>query len=111
VTYDDDLVRRVIGGDQTAAVSITARADETDDAVAIVMAALLERKTGRLDRAFAVAATSRDRQVVEIARAHLDGKVDLADALARDHLADHPDSLIVAWIAGDTDVRTRSDGC
>ncbi len=48
-----------------------------------------------------MAATSRDRQVVAIARAHLDDESKLVDALARDHLVDYPDSLIVSWIASD----------
>ena len=74
----------------------------------LVMAAVLERQPGRLDRARAVAATSRDRQVVAIARAHLDGERELVDALARDHLVDHPDSLIVGWIASDADRRRAS---
>ena len=43
--------------------------------------------------------TSRDRQVVAIARAHLAGDSELVDALARDHLVTFPDSLIVSWIA------------
>ena len=34
-----------------------------------------------------------------IARAHLAGDADLLDALVRDHLVDHPDSLLAAWIA------------
>ena len=34
-----------------------------------------------------------------IATAHLRGERDLVDALARDHLVDHPDSVLVAWIA------------
>ena len=54
--------------------------------------------------------TSRDRQVVEIARAHLRGDADLVDALARDHLVDHPDSLVVAWIASDAVLRARREG-
>jgi hypothetical protein len=45
------------------------------------------------------AATTRDRQVVAIADAHLAGDADRVDALARDHLVDHPDSILVAWIA------------
>jgi hypothetical protein len=48
--------------------------------------------------------------VVEIARAHLDGNSELVDALARDHLVDFPDSLIVAWIASDAVERTRRQG-
>ncbi len=51
-------------------------------------------------RAAELAATTRDRQLVAIAAAHLRGDRDLVDALARDHLADHPDNVLVAWIAG-----------
>ena len=47
-----------------------------------------------------MAATTRDRQLVAIATAHLRGERDLVDALARDHLVDHPDNVLVAWIAG-----------
>jgi hypothetical protein len=32
-------------------------------------------------------------------RARLAGDHDLVDALARDHLVDHPDSYVVSWIA------------
>ncbi|MFM2078616.1 MAG: hypothetical protein RJA49_2506 [Actinomycetota bacterium] len=103
----DDTIRRAIGGDVGAVRWIVTHAATTDDALAVVMAALLERDPVRLDRARAVATTSRERQVVEIARLHLAGRTELVDALARDHLVDHPDSLIVAWIAADTDVRTR----
>ena len=41
-----------------------------------------------------------------ITRAHLGGNRDLVDALARDHLVEYPDSLIVAWIASDAVTRT-----
>lgn len=105
----DDTIRRAIGGDREAVAWIVATVDTSNVAVVIVMAALLERDTDRLDRARTVAVTSRDRQVVEIARAHLDGRNELVDVLARDHLVDHPDSLIVAWIAADSDVRTRQE--
>jgi hypothetical protein len=58
-------------------------------------------------RAGALAATTRDRQLVAIAAAHLSGEDDLVDALARDHLVDHPDNVLVAWMAG---VRHRATG-
>ena len=51
-------------------------------------------------RAVAMATTTRDRQLVAIAAAHLRGDGELVDALARDHLVDHPDNVLVAWIAG-----------
>ena len=65
------------------------------------MAALLEGRPERIGKALAFATTSRDRQMIAIAAAHLRGDHQLVDALARDHLADHPDSFMVAWIAAD----------
>ncbi|MEO8695270.1 MAG: hypothetical protein ABI658_17225 [Acidimicrobiales bacterium] len=97
----ENSIRRAIGGDLAAISWIVAQADTTADAVVVTMAALLECHPRRLDRARDIAATSRDRQVVAIARAHLDDESELVDALARDHLVDYPDSLIVSWIASD----------
>jgi len=103
----DAMVRAAIGGNLEAGAWVMTHADTIDDAVLITMAALLERLPDRLDRAAAVALTNRDRQVVAIARAHLRRDRERVDALARDHLVDHPDSLIVAWIAGDAVERAR----
>jgi hypothetical protein len=107
----DDTVRRAIGGDARAVEWIRTHVDSSDHSLVVVMAALLDRDARWLDRAQAMATTSRDRQVVEVARAHLDGRVDQVDALARDHLVDHPDSLLVAWVAAGAAVRRpRDDG-
>jgi hypothetical protein len=106
----DAMIRQAIGGNADAISWIVAHADTLDDAIVIAMAALLERRPKRLDRAGAIAATSRDRQVVAIARSHLAGEGELVDALARDHLVDYPDSLIVAWIASDAVIRARREG-
>jgi hypothetical protein len=102
MTHESDaMVRSAIGGDAGAKSWVVTHAHTIDDAVLIAMAALLERLPEQLDRASALAATSRDRQVVAIARAHLQEERELVDALTRDHLVDYPDSLIVAWIASD----------
>jgi len=106
----ETVIRQAIGGDQGATTWIVAQADHSESPLVIAMAALLERQAGRLVRALSAASTSRDRQVVEIARAHLDGNSELVDALARDHLVDFPDSLIVAWIASDAVERSRGEG-
>jgi hypothetical protein len=106
----DRAVRQAIGGDRRAMSRIVALADTSDDALVITIAALLEGRPARLDRAGSVAVTTRDRQVVAIARAHLEGDDELVDAFARDHLADYPDSLIVAWIASDGVARARRRG-
>ncbi len=52
-----------------------------------------------LAQAAAVAVTTCDRQLVAIASAHLRGEGDVVDALAREHLVDHLDSVLVARIA------------
>jgi hypothetical protein len=95
------VIRRAIGGDAEAISRIVADADRTQDAQLAAMAALLERDPAGLARAEALALTSRDRQVVAIAFAHLSGARERVDALARDHLVSYPDSLIVSWIASD----------
>ena len=106
----DSAIRRAIGGDAAAISWIVTHADTLDDALVIAMAALLEGQPDRLRRADTVAATTRDRQVVAIARAHLAGKSELVDALARDHLADHPANVLVAWIASDAVDRPSRTG-
>jgi hypothetical protein len=93
----DGLIRRFIGGDATSARSLLAHAATCDDPLLLVAAALIEPTL--LDRAASVAVTTRDRQLVAIAAAHLAGDADRAGVLARDHLADHPDNLVVALIA------------
>ena len=98
------VIRRAIGGDVAAISWIVDGADLADDPLVVVMAALLERAPARLARAQELAVSSRDRQAVAIARAHLAGDGELVDALARDHLVTYPDSLIVSWIASGTGV-------
>lgn len=52
-----------------------------------------------LEHADSAATTTRDRQLVAVAAAYLHGDTDRALLLARDHLAEHPDSVLVAHIA------------
>jgi hypothetical protein len=100
MTADDILIRRLIGGDATAVADVVARAGRTGEPVVLVAAALVG-PDGRelLARASAAAVTTRDRQTVAIAAARLAGDTDRLDVLARDHLADFPGNLLVAWIA------------
>jgi hypothetical protein len=97
MTDTDRLIRRFIGGDPAATADIAERSVRSDDPAVLVAAALIG--AAPLGRAAALAVTTRDRQLVAIAAAHLDGDHDRVHALARDHLADHPGHLLVAWIA------------
>ena len=52
-----------------------------------------------LERATELADCTRDRQLVALATARVAGDLDRVDALARDHLVDHPDSVLAVEIA------------
>jgi hypothetical protein len=94
------LLHRLVLGDEAAVAAIIAASRTSEDPQILVAAALFAADGEELlARAETVAATTRDRQLVAIAGAHRRGERELVDALARDHLVDHPDSLLAAWIA------------
>lgn len=99
----DQMIRRAIGGDTVATAWIGEQAATSLVPSVGTMAALLSPDAVSIDRALELAVTTRDRQITAIAAAHLRGDHDLVDALAREHLVDHPDSVLVAWIASLTD--------
>jgi len=94
------LLHRVVGGDPRAAAEVLALAPMTDSASVLVAAAMLARDAGHLARAADLATSTRERQLVVLAETHLEGNTSLLDVLVRDHLADHPDHVLAAWIAG-----------
>jgi len=98
----EHLLHRLVVGDAAAIAAIVEASRTSDDPMVLVAAALFAAGDGAglVTRAGGKAATTRDRQVVAIATAHLRGDRDLVDALARDHLVDHPDNVLVAWMAG-----------
>lgn len=108
----EDVIHRLVVGDAATIVEIVERARTSDDVTTLVAAALFAPAARELmTRAGTLARTTRDRQLVAIAAAHLHGDVHRVDDLARDHLADHPDSVLVAWItaAGNRITPTRKD--
>jgi hypothetical protein len=95
------LIGGLIAGDAVATARIADLARSSDDPLILVAAALGEPDL--LARAASVATSARDRQLVAIAAAHLAGDRDRVRDLARDHLSDHPDSLLAAYIAASSD--------
>ena len=94
------LIRRFIAGDATAIGVLVEQAETSDDPAVLTAAALVVPTwPALLTRATAAADGTRDRQLVAIAAAYLRGDTDHALLLARDHLAEHPNSLLVAHIA------------
>jgi uncharacterized protein YbaP (TraB family) len=99
-TRPEQLIHQLVVGDAAAIADIVEASRTSDDPMILVAAALFATDgNDLLARAEGVAVTTRDRQLVAIAAAHLRGDRGLVDALARDHLVDHPDSVLVAWIA------------
>lgn len=104
-----NVLHRLVVGDAAAVAAIVERARTSGDVTTLVAAALFAPESDELlRRATTHASTTRDRQVVAIATAHVAGDADLVDALARDHLAEHPDSVLVAWISAHR-TTTRKD--
>jgi hypothetical protein len=97
---DAILLRQLIGGDAAAAAEVLVRAGTSENPSLLVAAALLSADHTHLVRANERASTTRERQLVVLADAYLDGNADRFDVLIRDHLADHPDNLLASWIAG-----------
>jgi hypothetical protein len=95
------LIHQLVVGDDAAIAGIVEASRTSRDPMILVAAALFAPDGDELMvRAGRMASTTRDRQLVAIAAAHRRGERDLVDALARDHLVDHPDNVLVAWIAG-----------
>jgi len=109
----DAVIHQLAVGDAAAIAEIVEEARTSDDLTTVVAAALFTPTHDDLmARATTLAITARDRQLVAIAAAHLRGDPDRVEDLARDHLADHPDSVLVAWItatANTHDNTTRED--
>jgi ABC-type uncharacterized transport system ATPase subunit len=100
-TLPEQMLHRLVVGDAAAITAIVEASRTSGDPMILVAAALFAPDgDGLMARAGELAATTRERQLVAIAGAHLRGERDLVDALARDHLVDHPDNVLVAWIAG-----------
>ncbi len=103
-----ELVRQLIVGNGVEADDLAQGARTSDDPLVLVVAAL-RRPTdaGLLVRALGLATDPRDRQVIAVASAFLAGATDRVQALAREHLLDHPDSVLVAWLAASAPPLTR----
>ncbi|GJF02522.1 MULTISPECIES: hypothetical protein [Pseudonocardia] len=102
----DALVRGLVAGDDRAIGELRALSATSEDVTVLVATALVGPGwPALLDRAAAAAADLRGRQLVAIARAHLTGDDDRARLLARDHLAEHPETLLVAHIAAGATTR------
>lgn len=95
------LLRQLITGDRAGADALVRQARTAGQPLVLVAAALAQPTAGDLlVRALRIASSVRDRQIIAVAQAHLAGETDRVQALAREHLVDHPDSVLVAWLAG-----------
>ncbi len=104
-----EMLRRLVVGDEAAIAAIIEASGTSEDPLILVAAALFAPDGAELlARAHGMAATTRDRQLVAIAAAHRRGERELVDALAREHLVDHPDNILVAWIADASHNQERS---
>ena len=94
------LLRQLMTGDPAAVDGLVRQGTTTREPQVLVAAALAEpARADLLNRALRIATDPQDRQVVAVAQAFLAGETDRVQALAREHLVDHPGSVLVAWLA------------
>ena len=99
-TSPEQLITEFIAGSVgTTDALVEAACTSRDPAVLVAAALVAPGRPELLVRAAAAATCIRDRQLVAVASAHLRGDHDRALLLARDHLAGHPDAVLVAHIA------------
>jgi hypothetical protein len=99
-TDTDRLVRGLVGGAPAASVALVEAARTSTDPVVLAAAALLTGHAPELlTRAYELAQDTGTRQIVGVVAAHVSRDFGRVDTLAREHLVDHPDSVLVAWIA------------
>jgi len=94
------LLHRLLGGDHLAPAKVVDQATTSVSPSLLVAAALIDDEPALLVRAGEHAKTTRERQLVALAEAHLRGDADLLAVLVQEHLSEHPDNLLAAWIAG-----------
>jgi hypothetical protein len=95
---DAELLEALTGATVLHDDLVAAAAASVSTAVLVALAVRMG-DAGRLEFARRHAATSRDRQLVVLAAGHLAGDHERFDALVRDHLAEHPDHVVAAWVA------------
>jgi hypothetical protein len=97
----EDLIRRLtVNGDAEKAATVASIRTSADPILLIAAALFDAGSDDSLERAARSATSTRDRQLVAIATAHLERDHDRVEALVRDHLVDFPAHPIVAWIVG-----------
>lgn len=93
---------RLVGGDPLAAVLLdaAARHHPTSFAVHAALAATGAGDAGTMARARALAATRRERQHLAVIEAWQGDDHERGRLLAREHLAEFPDDLVISWLVG-----------
>jgi hypothetical protein len=105
----ENLIHQLAVANAAGVELILHTARTSTDVTTLVAAALFAPDPAPLlERAANRATSTRERQLVAIARAHIDGDQDRVSALARDHLVDHPDGVLVAWITASSKRRTQT---
>lgn len=109
--HSDTLIQLLVTGDIPGVRRACAAGDVVPSAERALVCSLVAADPGlRLEQASRLARNTRDRQLVAITEAHLAGDTDRVVVLVRDHLADHPDSLLAAWIATHHSAGTATTG-
>ena len=95
-------IARLMGDDPLAPTLLAAAADEHPDSfeAAAAVALVATNPAQHLQRALDMAHSRRERQHVGVIAVWQAGDHDRATILAREHLAEFPDDLVISWLVG-----------
>ncbi len=95
-------IARLMGDDPLAPKLLAAAADEHPDSfeAAAALALVATNPAQHLQRALDMAHSRRERQHVGVIAVWQAGDHDRATILAREHLAEFPDELVISWLVG-----------
>jgi hypothetical protein len=93
------VIARLVGGDPLAPVLIRAAAEGHPRSFAALSAlAIIDGDPDGVRRAQRLARTRRERQHGAVIEEYLTGASDRARLLAREHLAEFPDDIVISWL-------------
>lgn len=97
-----EAIARMVGHDPLASVLVSAavrdHSKSFDAAAAFVL--VVDVSHERIERARALATTRRERQHLAIVECWLSADWTRVALLAREHLSEFPDDLVISWLAG-----------
>ena len=102
VSLTEQAIARIVSSDPLAGLILESalRAEPNSAQLNAALALVGPKPLVALASAHQLARTRRDRQLTAIVAEQISGDMDRVRLLAREHLAEFPDDVLVSWLSG-----------